>query len=158
MKTIKISGASLSEKRLIRKVVKACFEEVGQENFFTVDLTVTDGDAIRELNKNARGVDKVTDVLSFPCFEKLSLPVAEAAFSDCDYDGDRVMLGSIMICRERAAEQAAEYGHSYARELGFLTCHGILHLLGFDHIEKADEELMTARQRSIMDRLKLKRD
>ncbi|MDE5602142.1 MAG: rRNA maturation RNase YbeY, partial [Clostridia bacterium] len=109
------------------------------------------------LNNSARGVDKVTDVLSFPCFDKLPLPVKENSFQDCDYDGKRVMLGSIMICRQRAQEQAEEFGHSYARELGFLTCHGLLHLLGFDHIEKDDEEIMTAHQREIMRITKLLR-
>jgi len=67
------------------------------------------------------------------------------------------MLGSIMICRERAKEQAEEYGHSYARELGFLACHGLLHLLGYDHIESSDEEIMTSLQRRIMKRAKLNR-
>ncbi|MDE6060597.1 MAG: rRNA maturation RNase YbeY [Clostridia bacterium] len=154
---IRISGAKLNEKLLIRKVERACFKEVGQENFFVVDLTVVDGETIRELNNSARGVDKVTDVLSFPCFDKLSLPVGENKFNACDYDGKRVMLGSIMICRQRAQEQAEEFGHSYARELGFLTCHGLLHLLGFDHIEKDDEEIMTAHQREVMKITKLLR-
>lgn len=64
-------------------------------------------------------MDKVTDVLSFPCFEKLDLPVEQSKFCECDYDGSKVLLGSIMICRKRAEDQAKEYGHSYARELGF---------------------------------------
>ena len=155
---IRISGASISEKALVRKVEKECFKAVGQDNFFVVDLTVVDAETIRSLNASARGVDKVTDVLSFPCFDKLQLPVKEDGFCDADYDGKRVMLGSIMICRERAHEQAEEYGHSYARELGFLTCHGVLHLLGFDHIEKDDEEVMTKYQRVVMDGVRLKRN
>lgn len=154
---IRLSGATLKEKALIRKVEKACYKEVEQENFFVVDMTVSDADTIRTLNAERRGVDKVTDVLSFPCFDKLNLPVKQDMFSDCDYDGRRVILGSIMICRERAKEQAEEYGHSYARELGFLACHGMLHLLGFDHIEPNDEEIMTAHQRRIMDAVKLGR-
>ena len=149
---IRISGATFKEKRLMRSVERACYATLSQQDIFTVDLTVVDGETIRALNSSARGVDRVTDVLSFPCFEGLKLPVAEEDFSDCDYDGKRVMLGSIMICRERAGEQAEEFGHSYARELGFLTCHGLLHLLGFDHIEKEDEEVMTAHQREIMDK------
>lgn len=153
---IRISGATLREKLLIRSVERACFKQVGQDNFFVIDLTVSDADTIRALNASSRGVDKVTDVLSFPCFDKLSLPVKAEDFCDSDYDGDRVMLGSIMICRERAKEQAQEFEHSYARELGFLACHGMLHLLGFDHIEPSDEEIMTAHQRAIMDNVRLK--
>lgn len=152
---IRIDGAALREKAVIRKVERICFSELGQDSFFVTDLSVVDREAIRTLNSSARGVDKVTDVLSFPCFEGLKAPVNKDAFSDCDYDGRCVMLGSIVICRERAQEQAKELGHSYARELGFLACHGLLHLLGFDHIEKEDEEIMTAHQREIMRRAKL---
>ncbi|MCM1306580.1 MAG: rRNA maturation RNase YbeY [Bacteroides sp.] len=148
---IRISGATLSEKALARKVEKACFKTVGQRDFFVIDATVVSAETVRALNASARGVDKVTDVLSFPCFDKLDLPVKEEDFCDCDYDGKRVLLGSIMICRERAVEQAKEFNHSYARELGFLICHGILHLLGYDHVEREDEEIMTALQRKIMD-------
>lgn len=155
---VRISGATLKEMALIRKVEKACFKAVGQDNFFIIDMTVSDADVIKSLNASARGIDKVTDVLSFPCFDKLSLPVDKDKFSACDYDGKRVMLGSVMICRQRAEEQADEFNHSYARELGFLACHGMLHLLGFDHIEKKDEEIMTALQRRIMDSVKLKRN
>lgn len=155
---VRISGATLKERALIRKVEKACFNAAGQDNFFIIDITVSDADVIKSLNASARGIDKVTDVLSFPCFDKLSLPVDKDKFSACDYDGKRVMLGSVMICRQRAEEQAEEFNHSYARELGFLACHGMLHLLGFDHIEKNDEEIMTALQRRIMDSVKLKRN
>ena len=155
---VRISGATLKEMALIRKVEKACFKAVGQDNFFIIDMTVSAADVIKSLNASARGIDKVTDVLSFPCFDKLSLPVDKDKFSACDYDGKRVMLGSVMICRQRAEEQADEFNHSYARELGFLACHGMLHLLGFDHIEKKDEEIMTALQRRMMDSVKLKRN
>ncbi len=155
---VRISGATLKEMALIRKVEKACFKAAWQDNFFIIDMTVSDADVIKSLNASARGIDKVTDVLSFPCFDKLSLPVDKDKFSACDYDGKRVMLGSVMICRQRAEEQADEFNHSYARELGFLACHGMLHLLGFDHIEKKDEEIMTALQRRIMDSVKLKRN
>lgn len=154
---IRISGASFEEKNLIKKVEKACFAHLNQPNFFLIDMTVVDEQTIRTLNKEARGIDKVTDVLSFPCFDRLNLPVCKDDFQPCDFDGKRVMLGSIMICRQRAAEQAEEYGHSYARELGFLACHGFLHILGFDHIEPEDEKEMIAKQKEIMSAVGLKR-
>ena len=84
---VRISGATLKEMALIRKVEKACFKAVGQDNFFIIDMTVSDADVIKSLNASARGIDKVTDVLSFPCFDKLSLPVDKDKFSACDYDG-----------------------------------------------------------------------
>lgn len=155
---IRISGANLKEKALVRKVEKAAFKHLGQKDFFLIDITVVDEDTIKNLNASARGVDKVTDVLSFPCFEKLGLPVDKSEFSEFDYDGSHVLLGSIMICRKRAEEQAKEYGHSYARELGFLACHGFLHILGFDHIDPEDEKVMIAHQKAIMNAVGLKRD
>ena len=155
---IRISGANLKERALVRKVEKAAFKHLGQKDFFLTDITVVDEDTIKNLNASARGVDKVTDVLSFPCFEKLDLPVDKSEFSEFDYDGSHVLLGSIMICRKRAEEQAKEYGHSYARELGFLACHGFLRILGFDHIDPEDEKVMIAHQKAIMNAVGLKRD
>lgn len=155
---IRISGANLKERALVRKVEKATFKHLGQKDFFLIDITVVDEDTIKNLNASARGVDKVTDVLSFPCFEKLDLPVDKSEFSEFDYDGSHVLLGSIMICRKRAEEQAKEYGHSYARELGFLACHGFLHILGFDHIDPEDEKVMIAHQKAILNAVGLKRD
>ena len=106
---LRISGATLKEKALIRKVEKACFKAVGQDNFFVVDITVTDADTIKRLNASARGVDKVTDVLSFPCFDRLGVPVGQDKFNDCDYEGKRVMLGSVMICIDLASEHDKEF-------------------------------------------------
>ena len=154
---IRISGATWREKSLIKKVEKATFEFLKQPDFFVIDMTIADEETIRALNASVRGVDKVTDVLSFPCFDGLSLPVKEDKFTFDDYDGKRVLLGSIMICRKRAEEQAQEYGHSFERELGFLACHGFLHILGFDHIEPEDEEIMTSHQKAIMETVGLKR-
>ena len=155
---IRISGATLKEKHLIKRVEKATFRHLNQPDFFVIDMTIVDEETIKALNADSRGVDKVTDVLSFPCFDSLRLPVKEDDFSFDDYDGKRVLLGSIMICRKRAIEQAQEYGHSVDREIGFLACHGFLHILGFDHIEPEDEEVMTAHQRAIMDAVGLKRE
>ena len=148
---IRISGATWHEKSLIKKVEKATFRHLNQQDFFVIDMTIVDEATIKDLNSSARGVDKVTDVLSFPCFDGLELPVAKDKFSFDDYDGNRVLLGSIMICRKRAEEQAVEYGHSVEREIGFLTVHGLLHLLGFDHIEEADEKVMRAHQTQILE-------
>jgi probable rRNA maturation factor len=148
---LELNGADIKERFLLRKVEKAVFARLGQPDFFSTDVSIVDEADIRQVNKNTRGVDSVTDVLSFPCFEKLRLPVEKSGFSDADFEGRHVLLGSVMICRERALSQAEEYGHTYRRELGFLLCHGLLHLLGFDHIKPEDEEEMTALQREIMD-------
>lgn len=154
---IRFSGASFKEKSLIKKVEKACFKHLNQDNFFMIDLTIVDEETIKNLNREARQVDKVTDVLSFPSFEGLVLPIKKDDFHVEDMDGNKVFLGSIMICRKRAEEQAIEYGHSFEREIGFLACHGFLHILGFDHMKEDEEKIMIGHQKEIMDLVGLKR-
>lgn len=151
------TGANFRERRLVRRVEKAVYSVLGQRDIFTVDLAVTDGATVRAYNRETRGVDAETDVLSFPYFEGLKLPVTENDFSDEAFDGKRVALGSIMISSPRAHEQAEAFGHSYERELGFLACHGLLHLLGFDHIKEEDERKMNAVAEKVMAAVGLKR-
>ena len=154
---IEFTGANFRERRLVRRVEKAVYSVLGQRDIFTVDLAVTDGATVRAYNRETRGVDAETDVLSFPYFEGLKLPVTENDFSDEAFDGKRVALGSIMISSPRAHEQAEAFGHSYERELGFLACHGLLHLLGFDHIKEEDERKMNAVAEKVMAVVGLKR-
>lgn len=98
---------------------------------------------IRDLNRDFRHVDKVTDVLTFPSWE------GEDPLSCDGY------LGDVMICYERAKEQSLEYGHSLMRELAFLTVHGVLHLLGYDHMTQDEETVMRSKQTEILDRIGL---
>ena len=154
---IYFTGASFKEKLLMKKVEKAVFKRLDQLNFFVTDIAIVDEFTIRQFNLANRQIDAVTDVLSFPYFEGMQLPKSIEDFGDNDFYGKRVCLGSIMICRARAIEQAKEYGHSIEREIGFLTCHGLLHLLGFDHIEEKDEKIMFPLQTEIMDSIGLSR-
>lgn len=103
------------------------------------NVIIVDNVKIHELNKEYRGIDRVTDVISF----------ALEDFHDIDLEIR--MLGDIYISYEKAREQAIEYGHSYLRELSFLTIHGLLHLLGYDHMKKEDEEIMFKKQEVILD-------
>ena len=116
-----------------------------------------DKETIREQNKTLRGNDKPTDVLSMPAFEKIVLPKDKKDFRQYDFNGRRVGLGSVMICEEVAKEQAKEYGHSVERELGFLFCHSLLHLLGYDHMSIDEEKEMFKIQDLIMDKVGLRR-
>ncbi len=113
-----------------------------------VDVTFVSNRKIRDYNKQYRNVDRETDVLSFPLGE-------EEFYTDPD-SGD-VLLGDIVISLEKAAEQAREYGHSYEREVGFLTVHSMLHLLGYDHIDEAEGDEMRAHEKVILKKLGLKR-
>ena len=131
------------QKHLVRRAIKATLEYEGYENNAEISLTFTDNDGIQALNRDFRGIDKPTDVLSFPLndYSHTSLPIEEPESS----------LGDIVISLERACEQADEFGHSFEREVAFLTVHSMLHLLGYDHeISEEDDRDMRARQRVIM--------
>ena len=122
----------------LNKVIKRTLKEENVKNA-VFSIIFVDEEKIHELNKNYRGIDRVTDVISF-AFEDTK---------DLLYNNTRV-LGDIYICIPRMIEQAEEYGHSIKRELSFLTVHGLLHLLGYDHMEKEDEVEMFALQEVIL--------
>ena len=139
---------SYALKMLIRRSVIAALDYEGYENDCEVSVTLTDNEGIHALNKQYRNIDAPTDVLSFPLVEYENTeepPVDEAT-----------MLGDIVISLERAEEQADEFGHSFEREVAFLTVHSMLHLLGYDHVNsEAEDEEMRSRQRDIMKNLGL---
>ena len=114
---------------------------------------------MRELNARTRGKDAVTDVLSFPAMDGiLGRPVLKAEHPfDADEQG-ALFLGSIVICREQAARQAEEYGHSLRRELSYLAVHGLCHLLGYDHETEQDRALMRAREERILSAMGVPRE
>lgn len=155
---ITFTGANFIQKRLIRKVEAALYGILGQEDIFAVDIDITDSETVREFNRETRGVDAETDVLSFPYYDSLSLPAKKSDFSDEAFDGKRVALGSIMISEPRVRAQAEEYGHSYERELAYLACHGLLHILGFDHVAEEGEREMNGIAEKVMEAVGLPRE
>lgn len=119
-----------------------------REKLNNVEFNVifVDSEKIHEINKQYRNVDRVTDVISFALEDNETIKL------------DHRLLGDIYICVERAREQALEYQHSFLRELSFLSIHGLLHLLGYDHIEKEDEVIMFCKQNDILDEFGIKRE
>lgn len=115
-----------------------------------VSITLTNNDYIHQLNKQYRQIDRPTDVLSFALNESDEPDIAGGMAVN--------VLGDLIISVERAEEQAADYGHSVRREMAFLTVHGMLHLLGYDHMEEAEREEMEAEQRFVMEKLGISRD
>ena len=112
-----------------------------------ISVTFVTGEEIRELNRDYRGVDRVTDVLSFPQFE-----------ADEDFpDEGPISLGDVVICRDKIVEQAEEFGHSEAREAVYLFTHSVLHLLGYDHETDEEKSEMRAAKEEIMQALELTR-
>jgi len=142
------------EKELADSVGEAVLDELGIEYEAQIGLTLTDSEGIREINAQQRDIDSPTDVLSFPM---LDIPVAgdlTAAYDEItnfDPDTGALILGDIVINTDRVISQAEEYGHSVKREFAFLVCHSMLHLCGYDHMEKEDEVLMIEKQKIILE-------
>ncbi len=124
-------------------------------------LIITTADEIARINKEYRGIDSPTDVLSFPMAE-YEHPGDFGPLEDqddlFDPDSGELVLGDIIICAERVFSQALEYGHSVKREFAFLIVHSMLHLCGFDHMEPGDAKLMEEKQDMILDKMSIFRD
>lgn len=144
-------------EEMIKKVCDAVLEEENCDFDAEISLTLTDNEGIRKINSEFRGIDRATDVLSFPMLE-----FDEDGYCDSteyEVDGDMIMLGDIVISLEKAREQAQEFGHSYKRELAFLTAHSMLHLLGYDHVDDEEgDRIMRQKQTKILDELSITRN
>ena len=154
--TADVPGVSDSTKSFLRKVIRTALTEQGVNVPCEVDVYVTGDAGIQELNREMRQVDRPTDVLSFPEFELMpgQLPGQE----DADPGTGYVPLGDMAISLERARQQAAEFGHSARREVGYLTIHSILHLLGYDHVDEGPMKAqMREHEEAIMKLLELER-
>lgn len=137
-------------KMLIRRTILATLDYEGMENDVEVSVTFVDDEGIRELNNKFRKMDKPTDVLSFPLMDY------EGESEEPYFDELAHNLGDIVISLERAMAQANEFGHSFEREVAFLTAHSMLHLLGYDHeLSEEDDADMRKRQNDIMESLGL---
>ncbi|MFA6947732.1 MAG: rRNA maturation RNase YbeY [Eubacteriales bacterium] len=138
---------SFKLRNIIRAAITAALAHEGYVGRAEVSVTITDDEEIHILNNEYRGVDRATDVLSFPLDEA----------DELGKGGENDVLGDIVISLERAQAQAQEYGHSLEREVAFLTVHSVLHLLGYDHMSEAEETEMFDRQREILDEMRIRR-
>ncbi len=141
---------------LVRAAVKASLDYMDFGTKAEISLMFTGNEEIRELNLEHRGIDRATDVLSFPLLEYDEEGNILEEYMDFNPNGE-MFLGDIVISLERAAEQAEEYGHSFEREIGFLTVHSMLHLFGYDHETPEDEEEMFGYQEDILKEMGLNR-
>ncbi|NSL50291.1 rRNA maturation RNase YbeY [Calidifontibacillus erzurumensis] len=139
------------QKEEIEKLLQFAAEKENVPNDAEVSITFVNNEEIQEINKIYRGKDQPTDVISF-AMEEMGEGEIEIKGTDLPK-----MLGDIIISIPKAIEQAKEYSHSFMRELGFLSVHGFLHLLGYDHIEEDDEKIMFSKQKEILDEYGLHR-
>ncbi|AGF27012.1 rRNA maturation RNase YbeY [Bacillus amyloliquefaciens] len=146
--TNSVSADALQE---VEKLLQFAAEKEGVQDQAEVSVTIVTNEEIREINRDYRGKDTPTDVISF-ALEEEGEDEVEIVGADMP-----PVLGDIIISADRTKEQAEEYGHSFMRELGFLAVHGFLHLLGYDHLTKEEEEEMFSKQKDLLDEYGLTR-
>ena len=147
-----------SHEDLIDRVVDKCFEiENLDENKVYVSITLTTPEEIREINNQFRKIDKETDVLSFPIFEKKDLDMLRKNGEIVDEDMPQDVLGDIIISMKKVEEQAKEYGHSVERELAYMIVHGFYHLMGYDHMNEEDKKVMREKEEKVLESLDIVR-
>ena len=131
----------------IKATIDFALKEEGVKIPYQISLLFVDNEEIREINKENRNIDKVTDVLSFPMLDYEEEKVFKDMYLNYEFDetfkdGDELVLGDIVLSLERALEQSIEYNHSFEREASYLVVHSVLHLLGYDHMEEDEKKIM----------------
>ena len=136
---------------ILTKVMNKCFEQenLNDKNLY-VNIVLTNPENIRKINNEHRNIDKETDVLSFPMFEKEELEKRKGLNQD--------VLGDIVISIEKVKEQSQEYGHSFERELAYMAVHGFYHLMGYDHIDETDKIIMREKEENILIKLEIRKE
>lgn len=142
-----------NEEKLIKEVVSRVLEEEKVLPEVDVYITLTNNEEIHKINKEYRDVDRPTDVLSFPMYERDGIAGLK---NDTDDEIEKI-LGDIIVSIEKVREQAKEYGHSFERELAYLVTHGMLHLLGYDHMIEEEKAVMRKREEEILETLNITR-
>ena len=156
-------GVELDKKsiKLLKKVAKQTLKVNNQKpRKIQACVKFVYDDEIQELNKRMRNIDKVTDVLSFPnCEDVFNREITPKNFPyEVNPENGKVDIGDVVINLNRAEEQAGSYGHSFTREVAYLMVHGLLHLMGYDHIDPLDANLMRAQEEKVLAKFNLKRD
>ncbi|HHV73984.1 MULTISPECIES: rRNA maturation RNase YbeY [unclassified Thermoanaerobacterium] len=141
--------------KIVEDVVRTALEVEGVVDDVEVSVSFVDNEEIHKLNKYYRNVDRETDVLSFPLVE------FEEIYTDIDEEDDDLdevqPIGDIVISLEKAKQQAEEYGHSFIREVAYLTAHSMFHLMGYDHETEDEKKVMREKEEEVMRRLKIER-
>ena len=153
-------------EEFINKISNVCdfaLKEEGVDVDYQISLLFVDNSEIREINNETRGIDRETDVLSFPMLDFEENKVYKDMYLDFKFDetfkdGNEVVLGDMVLSLEKALEQSKDYGHSYEREVSYLVVHSILHLLGYDHMVEEDKNKMRKREEEILNKLDIRRE
>lgn len=152
-------------EEFIGKLSKVCDFALSEEGMvlpYQISLLFVNDEEIREINLETRNIDRATDVLSFPMLDYEKGKVYKDIYINFEFDetfkdGEELVLGDMVLSLERALEQSEEYGHSYEREVCYLVVHSILHLLGYDHMEEDEKNIMRKREEEILNKLNITR-
>ncbi len=147
---------SIEKELNLKKIAKAVYKTLGQKANLKAELVYRDGESMRALNDSTRGIDKVTDVLSYPTLDGIKGEVLYKEDYPTELDGKYIFIGSIVLCQDKINEQAEEYGHSRERETTYLIVHGLMHLFGYDHMTDEDKEEMRAKEKQALELLGVK--
>ena len=140
----------LDRKLKLRKIEKAVYTVLGQVAHLKVELVFQDGDGMTALNRTTRGVDSITDVLSYPSLDGIKGRVLVPKDCLTELEGKYIFLGSIVLCEEKIRAQAIEYGNTEAQETEYLIIHGLLHLFCYDHMNDEDKKEMRALEKQVL--------
>lgn len=140
----------LDRKLKLKKLAKAVYRTLGQVAKFKAELVFHDGEDMHNLNKTTRGVDSITDVLSYPSLDGIRGKIVRPEDCPTELEGKYIFIGSVVLCDEKVRAQAKEYGHSEEREREYLIIHGLLHLFGYDHMTEFDKKEMRDLEKKII--------
>lgn len=159
-KNIDVSDSLTSH---LEKVIAFVLKEECVKEQCEISLVFVDNDEIKNINKETRNIDRVTDVLSFPMLDYEKGKVYKDLYLDFKFDSTffdegNLVLGDIVISLERSLEQSIEFNHSFFRETSYLVIHSVLHLLGYDHMEEDEKKVMREREEDILEKLNIPRE
>lgn len=140
----------LDRRVKVGAVAKAVYQVTGQKANLKAELVFDNESDMQTLNNTERGIDKVTDVLSFPSMDRIKGKVLTPEVCKTEMDGRYIFIGSIVLCDEKIKAQAKEFGHSMVRERNYLIMHGLLHLLGYDHMTPEDKREMRDKEKEVL--------
>ncbi|MBQ7339332.1 MAG: rRNA maturation RNase YbeY [Clostridia bacterium] len=153
----KLKIESLEKKVKTRKIAKAVYTVLGQTAKLKAELVFLREEEMHALNNTTRGVDKATDVLSYPSLDGIRGAILDPKNCVTEMDGRYIFLGSIVLCEEKIKEQAKEYGNTEIEERTYLIIHGLLHLFGYDHMTDEDKKQMRDLEKQVLALLESKK-
>ena len=147
----KLKIECLQRRIKTKKLAKAVYKVLKQKTNLKAEVVFKDGQDMTDLNHLSRGVDSITDVLSFPSLEGIKGEILEKKKCNTELDGKYIFIGSIVLCNEKIKAQAKELGHSEEEERNYLIIHGLMHLMGYDHMTEEDKKEMREKEKAVVE-------